>query len=57
MKTRWYRLPVRKMVLVNKEKERHRGAGRGVLLVLPGAAAGMKNRVKKVRSAPCPQEG
>ena len=57
MKTRWYRLPVRKMVSVNKEKERPRSSGRAVLLVLPGAAAGMKNRVKKVRSAPWPLEG
>jgi hypothetical protein len=56
MKTRWYRLPVRKMVSVNKEKERQRNSGRAVLLVLPGAA-GMKNRVKKVRSAPWPLEG
>ncbi|MED5464695.1 MAG: hypothetical protein VX699_08590 [Myxococcota bacterium] len=57
MKTRWYHLPVRKMVLVNKEKERLRCSGRGVLMVLPGVAAGMKNRVKKVRSASCPREG
>ena len=57
MKTRWFHLPVRKMVLGNKEKERLRCSGRGVLMVLPGVAAGMKNRVKKVRSASCPREG
>lgn len=57
METRWYRLPVRKRVLVNTERERQRSLGRGVLLVLPGAASGMKSRVKNVRSAPCPREG
>jgi hypothetical protein len=57
METRWYRLPVRKRVLVNTERERQRSVGRGVLLVLPGAASGVKKRVKNVRSTSWPREG